>query len=283
MRQKSGHRFEARLWLREAAPLGAHVWAFKTNRMRGDGTFHSYQSPSGITLRVISRGRGTVNMSGLEQEVSVGSVFCAIPGVPIEFYESARHPWAWYEFQVQGAGAMDFVAACGCGVERPVVQAEEAGRVVSCFRRLHEYFGAARRDPYRALSLLYAVADACQAGRGHRAPRLSSRRRLVEGARAILESMASPRANVGELARRLGVDRTTLQRAFKREEGVSAVRFLKRLRIQKAQDLLRSTHLSLGAVGRAAGFSSGKYFIRCFREETGRPPGRWRRDAAGAG
>lgn len=77
---------------------------------------------------------------------------------------------------------------------------------------------------------------------------------------------------------------TSLMRSFRRVLGRSPVDYLIRLRVSKAQALLRSTHLSIKEIAGEVGFDDSNYFTRQFRRVTGHSPRDFRRHlAASAG
>ena len=62
------------------------------------------------------------------------------------------------------------------------------------------------------------------------------------------------------------------QRLFSATYGLSPAAYLSRRRIERAQDLLRATNLSVTEVCHAVGFSSLGSFSARFREVVGEPP-----------
>lgn len=83
--------------------------------------------------------------------------------------------------------------------------------------------------------------------------------------------------NVNSLAEILGMHRTTLDRLFLREIGVSPNRYLVKIRLHHALSLLSSTALSVSEIAVRTGFTRENYFGRVFREATGRSPLEYRR------
>jgi AraC-like DNA-binding protein len=269
--------YQSYVWMLPKPPAGSSTWVFKTNRVRSKGGQSFSHLPSGITLRILSRGRGWVRVGETVWELEVGDVFVAIPGVEIEFGDEIENPWSWYEFQLTGEGAMDVVAALGCSGAAPVARPDLPEQAVQLFCDLHILFGSEDRSPHTAIALLHSIIAAVNPKGSGSFEQIGSRARIVAEAGALLESTPQMGVNVAELARTLGVDRTTIQRAFKSETGMSAVAFIRQQRIKRAMELLSATDWTVAQVAEGAGFRSAKYFIRCFREETGQPPGRWRR------
>ena len=67
-----------------------------------------------------------------------------------------------------------------------------------------------------------------------------------------------------------------LCRLFKEETGEGIGQYLKKYRLQKAQELLKSTNLKIKEIGRKTGYSSASYFCQSFREYFGISPEKFR-------
>lgn len=80
-----------------------------------------------------------------------------------------------------------------------------------------------------------------------------------------------------------GISKFHFQRLFKATYGVTPAAYLSRRRVERAQDLLRATNLTVTEVCHAVGFSSLGSFSSRFRELVGESPSDFqRRYAAGA-
>ena len=66
-----------------------------------------------------------------------------------------------------------------------------------------------------------------------------------------------------------GLGRTRLSQLIKERTGDSPIIHLNRLRIRKAQELLRHTGQSVTEIAFACGFQSSQYFARTFKQLTG--------------
>ena len=81
----------------------------------------------------------------------------------------------------------------------------------------------------------------------------------------------------GEMARRLCVSASTLQRLFRSRTGCSPHDYLMQLRLKKAAALLLESELSVSEVAAATGFADSNYFCRRFRLYAKCPPLEFRR------
>lgn len=98
---------------------------------------------------------------------------------------------------------------------------------------------------------------------------------LVETALGIMQREFAEIDGVNEIAERLSVTESHLVRLFTKAVGVSPGKILRKYRIEYAQTLLLQPEISITLAAELSGFSSGDYFSRVFRQETGITPGRF--------
>jgi TolB-like protein/AraC-like DNA-binding protein/Tfp pilus assembly protein PilF len=99
----------------------------------------------------------------------------------------------------------------------------------------------------------------------------------------ISDHIADENFGVSELASRLHMSRSTLLRKIKKETGLSASRFIRQVRLEMAFDLLKMETYTVSEVSYNVGFGSTSYFIKCFREHYGYPPGEVNRQSVEMG
>ncbi len=115
-----------------------------------------------------------------------------------------------------------------------------------------------------------------------------------EGSCAAWESHALQRAaahlafrmhrqiRLGEVARKVAFTSPgNLTRLFHRHFGMSFQRYLQKIRLEKAADLLRSTTLPIGRISHRVGYQDVARFGQHFRRMFGVPPSRWRKADGG--
>lgn len=78
---------------------------------------------------------------------------------------------------------------------------------------------------------------------------------------------------VSELARQVGVSRSTLYTKVNLLTQQSVSRFIRKIRLAKALELVRESDLTISEIAYEVGFSSPSYFIKCFHDFYGYPPG----------
>ena len=89
----------------------------------------------------------------------------------------------------------------------------------------------------------------------------------------IEDNISDEQFGVSELAGRIGMSRSNLLRRIKKVSGLSASQFIREVRLKRAMELLKDGSFNVSEVSYKVGFGSTSYFIKCFREHYGYPPG----------
>lgn len=88
----------------------------------------------------------------------------------------------------------------------------------------------------------------------------------------IYQNISDPKLNVENLAEELSLSRSQLYRKIKALTGQTANEFIRKIRLEKAKELLENGEESVSEVGYKVGFSTPSYFTRCFKSEFGKLP-----------
>lgn len=93
--------------------------------------------------------------------------------------------------------------------------------------------------------------------------------RLVE---LVNSNLTNQQFSVDHLCLELGMNRTKLYNFIKSGTGMSVGNYIRKIRLDKAAELLRTTDMSISEVGYAVGIESPSYFTRTFKEQFGSSP-----------
>ena len=96
---------------------------------------------------------------------------------------------------------------------------------------------------------------------------------LTRIAKIIGEHLSDEQFGVSELAHEIGMSRSNLLRKVKALTKLSVSRLIRQTRLQHARNMLSQSSLTVSEISFKVGFGSTSYFIKCFREYYGYPPG----------
>jgi len=113
-----------------------------------------------------------------------------------------------------------------------------------------------------------------------RAKSSASRELRLAAALRYVEQHCSEPLTVTRLAREAGLSRAHFSELFRAAYGVTFSEHLRRVRLNTATTLLRTTSLNATQVAHRAGFASVTHFHRAFKDHTGRTPKRYREEAS---
>ncbi len=99
----------------------------------------------------------------------------------------------------------------------------------------------------------------------------------VHEARKILGSDLSSDISIEDLAGRVKLNRTTLQRVFRQMYGVTIFEYRTQVRIQEAKNLLIDDGLSITEIAGMCGYSNASKFSATFKKITGVSPHEWKK------
>ena len=91
--------------------------------------------------------------------------------------------------------------------------------------------------------------------------------------KVIVANMSNEQFGVSELAGEIAMSRSNLLRKVKKMTNLSVSQFISQVRLNKAMEMLNETSLTVSEISYEVGFSSPSYFIKCFRDQYGYPPG----------
>ena len=88
----------------------------------------------------------------------------------------------------------------------------------------------------------------------------------------VHNNISNSSLGVEHLADELFLSRSKLYRKIKALTGDTATEFIRKIRLEKAKELLEKTDLTVSEIGYKVGFSSPSYFTKCFKNHFGKIP-----------
>jgi TolB-like protein/AraC-like DNA-binding protein len=96
---------------------------------------------------------------------------------------------------------------------------------------------------------------------------------LIQLTSIVEKNIANEQFGVSELADEMNMSRSNLLRKVKKLTNLSVSQLINQVRLKRAMELLKKSSYNVSEVSLQVGFGSTSYFIKCFREFYGYPPG----------
>jgi AraC-like DNA-binding protein len=208
---------------------------------------------------------------------AAGDALLLFPGVWHRYRPDKDTGWGQYWVTFQGEQPQRLRQRGFMDPADPVQHAGLDERVTHAFTHLLDHV---RSDPIGIQQI--AAADTLQILAGIRSAvrqqQTSSQiQAAVRRAKAAIESCDGSLPTFGEMAEELGLSRSYFYQVFKEHVGLAPYQYHLQLQIRRAQDLLRSSRLSIKQIARTVKFQSQYQFCRTFKKKTGTTPSEYRR------
>ena len=203
-----------------------------------------------------------------------GAPIVAGPGTLINTPRGAQYETAFADNTVDTLIHFQFSDESGAPAAlsgAPVRLSAGGAGIGTLFDRAEHEFSAAH-GRLRLKACLYTLLDAIAA---QELPQMNRAYAQIAAGVALLDAHITENIPVAELARVSCVSERTFRRAFRACTGQSPVQYRNAIRLNRAQQLLRTGEFTVREVSDALGYTDCAYFCRTFAQQTGVQPGKW--------
>ncbi|TCT32661.1 helix-turn-helix domain-containing protein [Martelella mediterranea] len=206
-------------------------------------------------------------------------------GMPMWTQFIASHRFSHLDLHLHEDRLLRFLApSVGSSVARTIlrrpVEIQDIGPIEPLARMIADEVVHPSRHPVYAESLVGAVAaalldipaDSGEKGADGRITKAQMKRLL-----SAIEGKSDFRMSVADMADTVGLSESWFSTAFRQTTGKTPLQWQLSKRIERAQNLLVSTSLSVADVAAQLGFSDQAHLTKVFRQVTGETPAAWRR------
>lgn len=243
------------------------------------------------SFHIVKKGCLWVKNGSSQYELKQGDLFCMVPGNSYEYgivHPSGPEPLCLQWIAVDGVNAETLITKqIGFTTALPVI------RCVSedLLRRFQDIFTKLQQRSNRTtlplLSLLMAVMTQLEQHRGQSASPLDRSHSdathaeqqhpsWLQKSLLFMEMHYKENLSVAQVADWIGVSRTHFSQYFTKLKGISPSRYIEKLRIQEAKQLLHKKQLSITEIAYSVGYHDLYSFSRAFKRHTGWTPSEFR-------
>ena len=264
------------------AELVAGETVFSVNH--GNSPVYRPGGMEGWVLNFTVSGAGKINRGAGSFVVRPGDILLFPPGVPHDYITDKDaddwvHLWVYFGMCTQLTGLLGWPeingGVLGCRVNDAALLAEIGELLkltVATWRK-----NIARKTDF-CLNLLERALLLCDMVNPLSVGGLDRR---VEKAISRMNKQLDRKIRLDDLAAACEMSVSRFVHLFTESTGVPPMKYLEKIRIEKARELLIGGNMKLAAIAESTGYVNEYYFSQVFKKLTGKPPGQYRKSLTG--
>lgn len=212
------------------------------------------------TWHFVLSGSGTLEIYGKRYKVNAGEMFFIPPDQKMRYYPDKNNPWEYVWFAFSGNYITEYSSLAGFLENCPVNQIRNFEKIKYILKKLFDKLLLNECGHFKALSSFFEIME--QHNESDELTGIKFVKKLID------ENFASAGFNIEQLCRDVNISHAHLLRLFKKEYDITLVKYIISRRIALAQELLRTTDLSVSSVAFSCGFSDEIHFMKSFKKAT---------------
>jgi len=230
-------------------------------------------------VHFILDGKGVFEVNNVSYRLGRGQIFVVTPGEEHYYYADSQEPWRYTWISFGGTRAGYFLEKAGLTKAQPVREAYvEPQQFLSVIEKILNNHQLTIVNELKRTSLLYEVM-ALLVDSGNKVSvsekhdyspdvYVNSAAEYIKGHYAHIR--------VSDIASYLGISRYYLSHIFKEKFHISPQEYLVKYRLEKGEELLRTTNLSIQEVSDKTGYENPLTFSKIFKKVYGLSPKNYR-------
>ena len=224
-------------------------------------------------IHFVKSGAGVYNINNEQQIVSENQCFL-VPMNETTFWQAdGINPWDYWWICFIGDDVPDLLTACGFDEDHYVLSIKDPGII---WQSIDNILNHADKTPGSDLMIQSDMLRifSCLQQSSQQAPKREepTDSYIVQRAIQLVNDHVSDGITVKELAERLYVSRTKLNKIFRDDMGVSPHDFIIHSRMAKAGELLGKTDMTIAEIAKQAGYDTPFSFSRAWKHHFGVAP-----------
>ncbi|WP_159882402.1 helix-turn-helix transcriptional regulator [Paenibacillus puerhi] len=255
------------------------LWPLNTGLTRARPSYHiGPRLLEYFNLHFIRDGQLEISYSGQHIVLDKGDVFAMFPGIVYRYRRvgsttTTELQMTWISFD--GPQAEQLLNWSGFTPDKPYVRQVVNTELELVLRQLYTRQPVDERRQVEVCSLLYRIFSLMIRS----APPLRSAGQEVWLTRCMeyMHTHYMEKITVHDVADYVSVHRVHFSKVFTERTGLTPMKYLQKLRMEKAAELLQADILTIEEVALTLGYPDPYSFNRAFGKYYDMPPGKWRR------
>lgn len=247
---------------------------------------HSFgpASRNDFLIHYVTRGKGIYQVGNRQYKIEAGGYFLICPDVTTFYQADLEEPWSYLWIGFNGMKAASYLEYLHLNqTDKLTGKCDSMEFLTSCVKEMLKareltHANELKREAQLYLFLAELAASSKTEERMSEEAYDYPAQVYAEHALQYMEEHYSEGIRVGDIADFVGLNRSYLTNCFKRTLGESPQEYLIRLRVEKAEELLKKTKDSIAVIAGAVGYKDPMTFSRVFKREKGISPKEYRQE-----
>lgn len=246
--------------------------------------YHYMDRPQGCDEYILIYcvdGKGFIKYNGIISELKAGTFFILPPQKAHTYWADEANPWSIYWVHFEGSNAPFFGTGCDHVCQ---INFSKSSRIAQRLELFEELFSLIESS-YSLHNLRYATSllshflgtfKYLNEYRSFSSTTDEGSLSIINRGRHYMIENMERYINMDNLCSYLGISQSYCTALFKSQTGMSPMRYLNNLRVQKAAQLLSGSNMKINQICQKVGISDPYYFSRFFSKAIGISPTQYR-------
>lgn len=231
-------------------------------------------------IHYIHSGRGIFEVNGQTYILGEGQGFVIYPDTLVYYKADHEEPWEYSWIGFNGIRAETILKQSGFTSEEPIFNSPNADFINSCLKEMLKAENIKTgRDTYLR-GYLYLILSQHIEKTGsliHTDKAMDLKELYVRTALDFMERNYDKKITVEDIADNIGVESKYLWRLFNLILGMSPIKVLLNIKVEKACQLMDNPKLSISDISRSVGYADALQFSKIFKKIKGSSPSYYRK------
>ena len=221
------------------------------------------------TLHFVVGGKGTLNIEGKLFSVGKFQAFFLDTESSFAYYPVKEDPWEYVWFDFCGEKVKEYMQDIGFSKEHPVRNCVNPQKLAFDFANFFQNTEKQSAVSYFEGAALFYSLCAAAYGKKNNSGFLYENDTVELIRRFIEKKYLQDDFTVEYLSEAMHLSHSYLCKIFKEKTGMPVIAYLNKLRMERAEELLKSTELNAREIAYMSGYRDYEYFLKLFKKQHG--------------
>ncbi len=222
-------------------------------------------------IHFVVSGEGRFTTTEVEnQRITAGNAFAIYENDTVYYESDKNNPLHYFWIGFNGKDSEDILAYIGFSQKAPISEFKNIAAIQTAFQSLFDTWK--NEDRFVLLSKFYSLVALMHDCNKFRQNNAQADESILSRSLNLMNLNLTQNYKINDLVNELCIDRSYFSKIFKKKYNVSPYQYFLRLKLQKAEYLLKNTTYNVTQISDMLGFTDHYMFSKAFKRRYGVPP-----------